>query len=521
MYTTSFLKKIAIVAAVLFLYSCDKDFNSIGDGLIGDNHFILDKYTSNVTAYNQKIGPVQSNALAVNALGIYDNPTFGTTRANFATQLVLESVNPTIGKNPVIESVVLTIPYFSTLKSTDANGDRTFELDSIYGPDNGKINLSVYESGYYMRDLDPDGAFQEQQKYYTNQNTDFDNVKVGMRLNNAIDASQNDAFFFSAADIKTTTTVDGKDVVTRVAPQMKLDLDKAYFKAKIIDAAATGKLASQDVFKNYFRGLYFKVEKSGSNPSSMALLDFKKGKITIKYKQETSDTDATLVDKSIVLNLDGNTVSLLEDSNLSTSYANATNDANIDKINGDEKLFIKGGEGSMAILELFNTTELATIRNSGWLINEANLVFHLEPTAMGTAPKPQRIYVYDLNNNRPLVDYFNDATAGKNVKTGKLIYGGLLNAIPADDNTYKLRITNHIRGLVKNADSTNVKLGVVITEDINTINSSKLRTAVGTITQFPKAAVMSPLGAVLYGSKATVADDKRLKMEIYYTKAKE
>jgi hypothetical protein len=34
--------------------------------------------------------------------------------------------------------------------------------------------------------------------------------------------------FFSAADIKTTTTVDGKDVVTRVAPQkMKLDLDIA------------------------------------------------------------------------------------------------------------------------------------------------------------------------------------------------------------------------------------------------------------------------------------------------------
>jgi hypothetical protein len=29
------------------------------------------------------------------------------------------------------------------------------------------------------------------------------------------------------------------------------------------------------------------------------------------------------------------------------------------------------------------------------------LVFHLEPT--GIAPKPQRIYVYDLNNNRPLL----------------------------------------------------------------------------------------------------------------------
>jgi hypothetical protein len=51
-----------------------------------------------------KIGPIESNNLPVNALGIFDNPAFGTTTANFATQLVLESANPTIGKNPVIES---------------------------------------------------------------------------------------------------------------------------------------------------------------------------------------------------------------------------------------------------------------------------------------------------------------------------------------------------------------------------------------------------------------------------------
>jgi hypothetical protein len=68
--------------------------------------------------------------------------------ANFATQIVLESANPTIGINPVIESVVLTVPYFSTLVSTDANGDGTYKLDSIQGPSDAKIMLSVYRSGY-------------------------------------------------------------------------------------------------------------------------------------------------------------------------------------------------------------------------------------------------------------------------------------------------------------------------------------------------------------------------------------
>lgn len=513
----NFFKKILLVSCVVFLYSCDKDYNSIGGDLIGENHFDFAKYTSNVVAYNQKIGPIQSNNLNVNALGIYDNPAFGTTTANFATQVVLESVNPTIGKNPVIESVVLTIPYFSTLKSTDTNGDGTYQLDSIQGPLDGKIKLSVYESGFFMRDLDPAGSFKEAQKYYTNQNVDFDNVKVGNRLNNSTSIAQNDAFFFSAAEFKTTTTTDGKDVITRVAPEMRLDLNTTFFKTKIIDATASGKLVTNDVFKEYFRGLYFKVEKSGSSPSNMALLDFKKGKITIKFKEDTSDTDATRVEKSIVLNLTGNTVSLLEQSNTNTAYANATTPANINTTLGDEKLFLKGGEGSMAILEIFKGDEIKTIRESGWLINEANLVFHLDATTLGSAAKPNRIYLYDLNNNRPIVDY-SDGTAGTNEKNGKLVFGGILNKDKTDDNTYKVRITNHVRNLIKNADSTNVKLGVVITEDINIINSNKLRTVNSTISQAPRASVMSPLGTILYGSTATVADDRRLKLEIYYTK---
>jgi hypothetical protein len=58
-------------------------------------------------------------------------------------------------------------------------------------------------------------------------------------LNNSSDASQNDSFVFSAAQYKFTTTTDGKDVITRVAP-MRLDLNASYFKTKIIEASALG-----------------------------------------------------------------------------------------------------------------------------------------------------------------------------------------------------------------------------------------------------------------------------------------
>jgi hypothetical protein len=58
----------------------------------------------------------------------------------------------------------------------------------------------------------------------------------------------------------------------------------------------------------------------------MAMLNFSR-KITIKYKQNNSNTDATRVDKSIVLNLTGTTVNLLSDVN-KPAYEAAISSAN-------------------------------------------------------------------------------------------------------------------------------------------------------------------------------------------------
>jgi hypothetical protein len=536
MYNSSLFKKMLLVAGVLFLYSCDKEYNAIGDNLIGDNHFDLLEYTSNVTAYNQKIGPIQSNNLPVNALGIYDNPAFGKTTANFATQVVLASPNMDIGEEAVIDSVYLSVPYFST-KTTNSDGTYTYALDSIYGADKAKIKLGVYESGYFMRDLDPIGGFQESQKYFTDQNADFDNAKIGSRLNDFVstNSEQNDGFFFNPKEIiETAKDADDKVTTTKSVPGMRLKLNTEFFKNKIIDAP-TGKLATNDVFKDYFRGLYFKVENADTGAGSMAMLNFKSGKITIYYKAKTDiTTDAeTVKDKrTIVLNLSGNSVSLLDQSTTNSEYANATNPSNINTTDGDEKLYLKGGEGAMSIIELFNTPgELETLRANKWLINEANLVFHIDADKMSSSYEPNRIYLYDLNNHRPVADYYNDATISSNTKKSKFIFDGLINKEAVTGGrglTYKIRITNQIRNLLKNADSTNVKLGLVVTEDISIVNSGvsyKWKNPIQVTSvipnfyiQTPKAAVMNPLGTVVYGGKSTVADEKRLKLEIFYTK---
>lgn len=558
MYNISFFKKILVLSSIILLYSCDKDYNAIGGDLIGDNHFDLSTYTSNVLAYNQKIGPIQSDNLVINPLGIYKNPNFGETTANFNTQLTLPSVisTTTISTRPYVTSVVLTIPYYYNASKTVTNtdGSHVYTLDSIYGADKAPMKLSVYESGYYMRDSDPTSGFQQAQKYYTNQNADFDGIKLPGRLNDDADLAQNDNFFFDSAEhvVKTTDSITKVVTVTRTPPGMQLNLNKAHFQDKFFGATASGKLASNDVFKEYFRGLYFKMEKSGSSEGNLAMLNFKAGKITINYNEDLSTTTSgvttvTRVKKSILLNMTGNSVSLLNNSfgAAGLAYNALPNTGNTSA--GDEKLYLKGGEGSMAIIDLFDKKDLKGYDVKGnlitapngvsdelddlrypadgkkWLVNEANLVFHIDASTMGNNYEPRRIYLYDFTNHRPVVDYYNDASTSVDAKKSKTVFDGNINTDATSKRglTYKIRITNQIRNLIKNVDSTNVKLGLVVTEDISTVASYKVRTPNAFISQAPKASVMNPLGTILFGNNIPFGDpnyDKRLKLEIFYTK---
>ncbi|MDP5198222.1 DUF4270 domain-containing protein [Flavobacterium sp. DG2-3] len=541
MYKTSFIKKAFLAVIAISLYSCDKDFNAIGDGLVGDDHFGLEAEKYDVLAFNQEVTPVQSNSMTPNALGIFDNPLFGTTTANFVTQVGLESYAPTIGESPVVDSVKIEIPYFSHVLSTDAQGNRTFELDSIYGDKNGKLKLSVYESGIQMRSSYFSGGGQLPQYYYTDQNTEFFNQKKGDRLNNG-GALENDEFYFDAREIVIKTKDASTNVVTttRKEPQMTLHLKKEFFQDKILNAAAS-KFSTEDVFQEYFRGLYFNVERSGSNPSNMALIDFSAGKITIYYKAKTASTadDATATEnKTIALNLKGvssatsGTVNFLEDAR-NPDYASAIT-TNVNKTEGDEKLYLKGGQGSVAVIKLFNPTDVLSYNAAGepvsgangvpdqldeirsnavvknWKVNEANLVFNIDAEKMANTEEPNRVYLYDLTNNAVLVDYSTDPTS---------TYGGLI-SVGSDKRgkSYKIRITNHFRNLIKDATAKNVDLGLVVSQSPIAVAFNPLKNKNEIISAAPRTSVMSPLGTVIYGGKSSVPVDKRLQLEVYYTK---
>ena len=565
MQNKSIYKLLFLVGIIAFFTACDKDFNEIGSDVIGDDHFGLIKNDSQtVLAYNTATGQVETSNQPINSLGYYNNPFFGKTKASVVSQVLLDTVNQTIGTNPTVTKVELSLPYFSRLISRDAtSGDSTYELDSIQGfsivNDKkvfNKIKLSVYENNYTLRDLDASLNFLDVQRYYSGETSVFDTYKNPVRLNDDTNLAQNDEFIYSSAEIKTYKTVDGAQVVdTRSAPGMRLKLRNDFFQDKLFGAGAAGKLFNNSVFKDYFRGLYFKVDASSASPNqgSMSLLNFKQGKIIVTYTiTVTSSTGVVSTkERKFAISLGGNSVNLLEN-DYSTGYTSALA-SNSNAATGAYNLFPKGGEGSMSIIKLFGDQdvrgysstgtptvgpngipdELDDLRNPSdgkkLLVNEANLTFYIDKDKMTGAAEPNRIYLYDLNNHRPIIDYYTDYSVSQNSKNNKFVFGGLIEKDAATSAynkrgiKYKIRLTNHMINLISK-DSTNVRLGLVVTESIGVASNGMLRSAVpvaNPFNKYPSAAIYNPLGTVLFGNNIPATDPnyaKRLKLEIYYTK---
>ena len=530
-------KSVIITVCLAVISSCDKDFNQIGTEVLGDNdHYgLLTDSTSTTIAYNVPTGAVQTNNLPVNTLGFYDNAVFGKSTSNFITQLALAATSPVFinaASSIVVDSVYLHVPYFYTPVSIDeASGDTAFREDSLIG--NSKIKIDVYRSGFFLENLDssPGSGLNENKKYYSDE--DFSTSLASPRLNNGI-LSENDNFEFKKTQIKFyKNDAAGAPAITtvrdRLAPGLFMMLDKVYFENNIIKTNPVN-LSNNLIFRDYFRGLYFQVSPSPSDPSAKGALNrlnFAQGKITIIYQDKTSATDPKVIKKSIVLNLSGNTVNTFTN-NFNPNYANKLLPSYNSTTAGAQRLYLKGGNGSAAVISLFGgranddattANEIQKFRDQKCLISDASLTFTIDktPGAMNAEIEPNRIYLFDLDNKVPLIDYFSDFTSSNNLKFSKFIHGGI---IKLNSNkrgtTYKIRLTNHIQNLVRDKTNKNVKLGLVITESINVIANYALKNPIGST--LPVMTFPNPLGTVLYGTDLPSTDPKKLKLVIRYTK---
>ena len=547
-FNSVLFKSICVLALIFMNQSCENEFSEIGTDIVGTPGFEIKKKTYPVTTYNKKITPFQSNGLAENLLGYYYDPVFGATTVNFVGQLTPASLTPNFGENTVLDSVVLTIPYNSTVSTED---DTSYELDSLYGgTKSDSIKLSIFRNNYYLRAFDPSGDLDATQNYYSNGSLAQGETIGASELEGQL-LYYSDNYYPKANPIglKEVNEETGElEVTSTIPPSLRIPLygsssentsvPDRFWEGLIFAKEEDEVLSKTSSFYEYFRGLYFKVEPTVTENKNLAQLNFSSASsnVTLYYTYDQTTTvdgeeNTTKVQGKYEMTFSGNRVNIFKNE-FNTFILQTIEDTSTDA-EGDDYLYLKGGEGSMAIIELFSDDENGTTKaeqlnefrdvdeegviTTKRLINEAYLELFVE-TTLSNLDKPGRVYVYDIANNLPVADFFLDQTTEAASSDSKFTHLVPLTketgADGVEEQKYKIRLTEHLNNIVMR-DSTNFKLGLVVTSNAGAANTREFLSPTD-VEGVPIGTVLTPKSIVLHGNNSPDAA-KSVKFNIYYT----
>ena len=233
---------------------------------------------------------------------------------------------------------------------------------------------------------------------------------------------------------------------------------------------------------------------------------------------------------TFIINIGGVRVNTLENSDFDPSISSLISESEAGL--PQEKIIIQGGHLYTKINlfdrnNLDNNDEIYQLRSkTNWLINEANLIFYIDPDINNNSNyrlsqmTPERLYLYDLNSGEPINDYYTDTSVNlQATNANKVIYGGLLE-YDAENKPwrYKFRITNHINNLIRK-DSINSSLALISGANISNLS---IRTGINSkneVVKYPTTGVLNPFGVKLIGSHPNNPSNQesKIKLEIYYT----
>ena len=262
-------------------------------------------------------------------------------------------------------------------------------------------------------------------------------------------------------------------------------------------------------------------------------------KLTIHYTSDNvnvGDSDTGIVNEietnqhEYIMNFSGNLINIFENENLIDLSV-------FDQTNGSENLYLRGGEGIISILDLFSGTitndlgeeidEFQHFKDFFYddindeplrLINEAYIEFFVNQS-FANDDEPERIYIYNYEQNLALIDYFLDQSVSSLTINAKINHLQPLVRDSISDNSgikYKVRITEHLNNLILR-DSTNAELALGVISNIASVDNYKILEGSEIENRsLASGIILSPKGTILHGNLSNSLD-KRPKIKIYYT----
>jgi len=253
---------------------------------------------------------------------------------------------------------------------------------------------------------------------------------------------------------------------------------------------------STTAFIDFFRGLLIEATPASDPEASITSLDLGSAKMSIYY---TNTVEGIKTKQTSAFNFSGVTSSIYKRNYTSSNVESFITNPNT--ILGDDKLYLQGASGTMALIDLFANEDIEELRNNNWLINEARLIFYIDQSS-DVSLLPERLFLYNYEDGIQLTDALTETAT----------YDGLLeNDEDGNPWRYKINITDYISNVLKS-------------ELDDSLESTKLGLKVFNISDFPLSlndTEVSDLswtvkGVVVYGNNATDIN-KRSKLEIVYS----
>lgn len=395
---TQILQVTAGLLLILSVITACNDSNDLGLEILPGSDLIDVKNVvveDDISAFTFSEEGVVTSGTGKNLLGSMNDPVFGSTTVNFATQFRLERF-PDFGDNPTVDSTKLVLYY------TGVYGDTiTPHHFKVYELESGLSDEIDYTQDVDLKSMASDQLLGELE--YT--------PKI------AIDSTSQDTLY-QAITIPLDNSLGEK-----LATADSLDL------------------VTNDVFLNYFKGLYIESEKVTSGEGSLLTLEASKrgtfqGSALVVYydndENQAKESPDTLFQAFIITQYSTRV------NNIQHDYTGAPFLANLNQENEQEDNIYVQPMGGIKSRILINDLE-------GWkdsvntAINKAELVFHVDTIASDIenfAPPSQLILTYvdkDGKERLPVDYYFNP-----------LFYGGFL----YEDHTYRFNITQHLQQII-------------------------------------------------------------------------
>ena len=459
----------------LFLLASCKDDSTIGLDL-DPNTALQGKLLDTVSVHSQLIAEnaVQTNSLVRYPLGYMNDPIFGKTESSLAVTVNSPMTNYSFGTNPVLDSVILVLPY-----STELYGDTA---TSVYSVDVRQLKV----------DISFDKSFLSSRTYLE------EPALIGNKTGKIYPNTK-----FKVVDIVT----DKPDTLKGVAPQMRIRLDKNFFTNNIVGLTDFMNL---DQFVSNFRGLKLSINKTNSS-GNLGVMFFNfttaESSVEIYYKKQ-NNTNAALRDTikavfPIATNLSPVAASIVHDYTGTPVLTQLNNTAVQYPVTYLQGLAGLKNKISFPFLKSFR-------QNVGKIvINKAELVFDVSAgtnVAPYSASPRLGLYRYDIASQRQnITDRTLFQNQYQNATSGDVAFGGYFDSIK---NHYVFVITSYIQDIMDGKD-----------EDYGTFVSVTPSTEFTYL--YPSAATAGRV-AIGSGAKNTsgqlINPANRIKLNIYYTK---